>query len=72
MYKNEIKILDLLLFKNDRFIICDYKTGKEELLMHEEQIRHYKKAICDIFDTKNVETYIIYLNKDSVKIKHIL
>ena len=72
MYKNEIKILDLLLFKNDSFIICDYKTGKEELLMHEEQIRHYKKAISDIFDTKNVETYIIYLNKDSVKIKHIL
>jgi len=69
MYKNEIKILDLLLYKNDGFIICDYKTTKDELHEHEVQVSYYKKAIADIFKTKNIKTYIIYLNENGAKIK---
>ncbi|WP_198305067.1 RecB-like helicase [Arcobacter vandammei] len=67
IYNQELKILDLLLYKDDRFIIVDYKTTTEILASHKVQVSYYKKAICEIFDTKNVSAYLIYLKEDSIK-----
>ncbi len=67
IYNEEIKILDLLLYKDDRFIIVDYKTTTEILASHKVQVSYYKKAICDIFNTKNVDTYLIYLNEEGIE-----
>ncbi|MCT7463662.1 RecB-like helicase [Aliarcobacter cryaerophilus] len=67
IYNEEIKVLDLLLYKNDRFIIVDYKTTTEVLYSHKIQVEYYKKAVSEIFNIKNVDGYLVYLKEDSVE-----
>ena len=43
--KEEIKIIDLLLFKDGNYYIIDYKTTKEKSAEHITQVAFYKKAI---------------------------
>ncbi|UTJ06897.1 RecB-like helicase [Arcobacter roscoffensis] len=65
IYQGEVKIIDLLLQKGDEYYIFDYKTTKSEnSFEHKNQVRHYKKAISDIFNTNKVSSYLIYLNED--------
>ena len=47
MTDHKIKIIDLLLFKNDTYYIIDYKTTKDRLPEHIAQVSFYKKAIKD-------------------------
>ena len=68
MYEGEIKILDLLLFKNDRYTIIDYKTTTEILASHKKQINSYKKAISKIFNTNDVDGYLFYLKEDRAEL----
>ena len=67
IYNEEIKVLDLLLYKNDRFIIVDYKTTTEVLYSHKTQVEYYKKAVSEIFNIKNVDGYLVYLKEDSIE-----
>ena len=67
IYNEEIKVIDLLLYKDDRFIIVDYKTTTEFLSSHKTQIEYYKKAVCEIFNTKSVDGYLVYLKEHSVE-----
>ncbi len=71
IYKDEVKIIDLLLFKNDSYFIVDYKTTKEQLNEHKIQVLHYKKAIKEIFDTSNVTSYLVYLKPNNCQIIEI-
>ncbi|MGM0518818.1 MAG: RecB-like helicase [Campylobacterota bacterium] len=68
MYNNEIKIIDLLVQKRDRYYIFDYKTTKKPSIEHENQVKEYKKAIKTIFDTHEVYSYILYLKDEYVDI----
>lgn len=65
IYKDEIKIIDLLLFKNDIYYIIDYKTTKDELDEHKIQVSFYKKAIKEIFNTQNVKAFLVYLRAEN-------
>jgi exodeoxyribonuclease V beta subunit len=67
MYNKEVKVLDLLLYKENKFIIIDYKTTTEELSNHIIQVKHYKEAISQIYNTKNVEAYLLYLKDCNIK-----
>lgn len=71
MYKEEIKIIDLLLHKNDSYYIIDYKTTKEKQQEHIAQVSYYKKAIKEIFKTSNVFSYLIYLHENEVLIDEV-
>lgn len=71
MYKNEIKIIDLLAYKENRCYIFDYKTTQDELDEHLFQVRHYKKAIKDILPHQEVFGYILYLKSESLFIKEV-
>ena len=71
VYKEEIKIIDLLLFKENNYYIIDYKTTKEKSVEHIVQVAHYKKAIKDIFKTQNVFSYLIYLHSNEVFISEV-
>lgn len=66
VYNKEIRVLDLLLYKNGRFIIVDYKTTTQVLSSHKTQVEYYKKAICEIFNTNNVDGYLIYLKEEGI------
>ena len=71
VYKEEIKIIDLLLFKENNYYIIDYKTTKEKSAEHTVQVAHYKKAIKDIFKTQNVFSYLIYLHPTEIFISEV-
>lgn len=71
MYKNEIKVIDLLVYQEDKCYIFDYKTTQDELQEHLFQVRHYKKAIKDILNTQEVFGYILYLKSDACFIKEV-
>lgn len=72
IYKEEIKIIDLLLYKNDSFYIIDYKTTKEKHHEHKVQVNHYKKAISEIFNTSNVYSFLVYMNEDFISIDEVI
>lgn len=69
IYKNELKIIDLLVKKDDNLYIFDYKTTKDELQEHINQVSHYKKAIKDIFKSDKVSAYLVYLKEGESKLK---
>lgn len=71
MYKNEIKIIDLLVFQENKCYIFDYKTTQDELEEHILQVRHYKKAIKDIVKSDEVNGYIVYLKNDGCSLKEV-
>jgi len=75
VYKNEVKIMDLLLEKdeqkNKEYFIFDYKTTKEEKLEHKSQVKEYKKAMEDILKNKNIRSFLIYLRKDETILKEL-
>lgn len=71
IYKEEIKIIDLLLYKDDSYYIIDYKTTKEKLGEHVSQVSYYKKAIKDIFKTSNVYSYLVYLQENEISIDEV-
>ncbi|MFW2586222.1 RecB-like helicase [Aliarcobacter butzleri] len=66
IYKEELKIIDLLIYKDNTYYILDYKTTKEELdEEHKNQVLYYKEAIKEIFKTSNVKSYLVYLKMDN-------
>lgn len=72
IYKEELKIIDLLIFKDDTYYILDYKTTKEELdEEHKNQVLYYKEAIKEIFKTSNVKSYLVYLKIDNCSMYEI-
>ncbi|MCK5110690.1 MAG: RecB-like helicase [Arcobacteraceae bacterium] len=68
IFESEIKILDLLVKKEDKYIICDYKTTTAQKDEHNVQVKYYKQAIMNITKIKNVEAYVVYLQKDKIQI----
>jgi exodeoxyribonuclease V beta subunit len=68
IFDNELKIIDLLIKKDDGYIIIDYKTTIEQSQSHIAQVLYYKKAISDIVNTSKIQCYIVYLHKNSIEI----
>lgn len=71
VFNGEIKILDLLLYKENKYYIFDYKTTKDKSNEHIKQVSHYKKAISEIFKTQEVYSYIVYLKQKEVLIDEV-
>ena len=70
-YKDELKIIDLLVEKDNKYYIFDYKTTKDELEEHIKQVTFYKEAIKNIISSDEVYSYIIYLKDNSIKLKKV-
>jgi len=66
-FNGELKQIDLLLKKDNHYIIVDYKSSKKYHLKHEIQVRAYKKAIEKITDTK-AKGIILYILNDEIEI----
>jgi exodeoxyribonuclease V beta subunit len=68
MFDKSIKILDLLIKKDNEYLICDYKTTTAKSSEHKSQVGFYKKAIENITKSDDVKSFIIYLQKDIIEI----
>ncbi len=62
-HNGNIGVIDLLVERNGRWVIIDYKSGREEELKHQEQIGRYASAIQSI-KGESVEGYVCYLMED--------
>lgn len=71
VYKGEVKIIDLLLYKEEKYYIFDYKTTKEKSKDHISQVSYYKKAIKEILKSEEVFSYLIYLKENEVLIDEV-
>ncbi len=72
LYKGELKIIDLLLYKNGAYYIFDYKTTKEKSYKHRQQVLFYKKAIKEIFKSDEVYSFLIYLKEDGLMMEEVI
>ena len=74
--ENENKILrpDRYVEYGDRLILIDYKTGKEYEKQHKNQLEKYIEALRGMGVEKNIEAYLVYINKvkENVEIKPVL
>lgn len=71
IYNGEIKIIDLLIEKENKYYIFDYKTTVQENKEHEKQISFYKKAIKEISKSDEVYAYLVYLGNEKAYLKAI-
>lgn len=69
-YNEELRYIDLLIEKEDEWIVIDYKSAISYTQSHLKQVNFYKKAIADITSTK-VRGYIAYLLEEGVKLVEV-
>ena len=66
-YSGKIKQLDLLVEKDDSFVIVDYKSSDTPQQSHKDQVALYKEAISKITN-KDVESYLCYVREGGIEI----
>jgi exodeoxyribonuclease V beta subunit len=66
-YNGELKQLDLLVEKDEKLVIIDYKSSKSIDSSHTKQVAYYKEAIKSI-SSKDTEGYLCYVREDEVEI----
>ncbi len=71
MFESKVKILDLLVKKDNKYLICDYKTTTAQKDEHSAQVGYYKEAIEDITKCDEVAAFVIYLGKNEIQIIEI-
>lgn len=67
MYEGKRKQLDLLVEKEDKLIIIDYKSSARVYEEHKMQVSEYKNALLNI-QKKEVEAYLVYLRNEQIEI----
>jgi len=71
MFENEHKIIDLLVQKDDSYVVVDYKTTLSQSYTHIEQVQKYVEAIKDIVKTDDVQGYIVYLHQENIELLEV-
>ena len=71
LFNDELKIVDLLIKKDDKYFIFDYKTTINEKDEHIIQVKQYEKAIKEIVKSDEVYSFLIYLNEDKTIFKEV-
>ncbi len=65
-FEGELKIIDLLIEKDDHMIIIDYKSSLLQKDIHLKQINHYKYAIEQITQ-KPTKAFLFYLQQEKIE-----
>ncbi len=66
-FNNELRQIDLLVQKEDHFIVIDYKSSLQIRSEHKSQVRAYKKAIRSITKQKTLG-YICYIGENEINL----
>jgi len=69
-YNEELRYIDLLIEKDDEWIVIDYKSSIAYTQSHLKQVNFYKKAIAEITSSP-VRGYIAYALEDSLKLVEV-
>jgi len=71
MFENEHKIIDLLVQKEESFVVVDYKTTLGQSYTHTEQVQKYVEAIKNIVKCEDVTGYVVYLQKENIELLEV-
>ena len=69
-YDKELRYIDLLIEKEDEWVIIDYKSAMSHTQSHLKQVNFYKKAVREITGQK-VRGYIAYLLEEGTKLVEV-
>ncbi|WP_281951558.1 RecB-like helicase [Nitrosophilus kaiyonis] len=69
-YKEDMKRLDLLIERDLRNIVIDYKSSKEGIYSHKKQLREYVEAVKKI-TKKDTDGIICYLLFDKIEFEKV-
>ena len=69
-YNKELRYIDLLIEKEDEWVIIDYKSSMSYTTSHLKQVNFYKKAIKEITG-EAVRGYIAYLLEEGTKLVEV-
>jgi len=69
-YNKELRYIDLLIEKEEEWVVIDYKSAISYTQSHLKQVNFYKKAVREITG-KKVSGYIAYLLEDEVKLVEV-
>ena len=66
----QLRYIDLLVEHEDRFVVIDYKTGKNHQEEHHKQVRYYVDALKENTQ-KEVSGYLCYLLESGVEVVRV-
>ncbi|HIC43494.1 MAG TPA: RecB-like helicase [Sulfurimonas sp.] len=69
-YNEELRYIDLLIEKDDEWIVIDYKSAISYTQSHLKQVNFYKKAISEITSSP-VRGFIAYTLEDGLKLVEV-
>jgi exodeoxyribonuclease V beta subunit len=69
-FQGDIKQIDLLVEKDDKMIVFDYKSSQKNHLSHQNQVISYKKAIKSL-SNKQVIGVIVYILEEKIELNLI-
>ena len=69
-YNEELRYIDLLIQKDNEWIVIDYKSAISYTQSHLKQVNFYKKAIAEITSSP-VRGFIAYALEDSLKLVEV-
>ncbi|NPA81354.1 MAG: RecB-like helicase [Epsilonproteobacteria bacterium] len=69
-YGNKLYRIDLLVERDDDWIVIDYKTSESPRSEHKEQMNIYKNIIAKIVK-KPVKGYLLYLKEEDIELLEI-
>jgi len=69
-YEQKLRYVDLLIEKEEEWVVVDYKSAMSHTSSHLKQVSFYKKAVHEITG-KVVKGYIAYLLEDEVKLVEV-
>ena len=67
LYNNELRQIDLLVEKEARYVVIDYKSSETVRSEHRRQVRHYKEAVATITG-KPTDAYLCYVGSDRIEL----
>lgn len=69
-YKNNLRYIDLLVKKDNGWVIIDYKTGEHFTKEYHKQVQGYMRAVREITG-QEVRGYLCYLLENKIKLVEV-
>ncbi len=63
--EGKLKRIDRLILEGKKAVILEYKTGEAEP-SHQEQVKEYIGIIKEVYPQREVEAYILYIDKGNI------
>ncbi len=67
-FEGEMLVLDLLIKKENRWVVIDYKSSESQRGEHIKQVERYKRALQSLDTQQSIEGYLCYVRAAEIEI----